>query len=165
MSRTTAPTLPVLMTRTVWWAFTVLMLTSIHHVYGAIRYATPWRMNVMMVSVVTIAILFGTRHVAWQHKGWAVSRPAFWIFAGTALILPVLGIGLFEGGYNHLVKDALFMSGASPDLMRRFFPPPAYELPNDAFFEATGVLQVVPAFLTGWALIRLVRTWWAEVRA
>jgi hypothetical protein len=31
--------------------------------------------------------------------------------------------------------------------MTRLFPPPTYELPNDAFFEITGILQVVPAAL------------------
>ncbi|WP_243286254.1 hypothetical protein [Geothrix terrae] len=165
MSRTTTPTLPVLMTRAAWWAFSVLMLTSIHHAYGAIRYATPWRMHVTLVSVVTIGILFGARHVAWQQRGWATSSLAFWIFVGTALIVPVFVIGLFEGGYNHFVKDALYMSGAPAGLMRRLFPPPAYELPNDVFFEATGVLQVIPALLTGAALIRLVRKWRGDVHA
>lgn len=165
MFRPTTPTLPVLMTRAAWWAFAVLMLTSIHHAYGAIRYATPWRMHVLLVSVVTIAILFGARHVAWQQRGWATSSLAFWIFVGTALIVPVVAIGLFEGGYNHCVKDALYMSGASADLMRRLFPPPAYELPNDLFFEVTGVLQVIPALMTGVALICLVQKWRENVRA
>jgi hypothetical protein len=29
--------------------------------------------------------------------------------------------------------------------MTRLFPPPTYEMPNDLFFELTGVLHVVPA--------------------
>jgi len=41
--------------------------------------------------------------------------------------------------------------------MRRLFPPPRYELPDDAFFEVTGVLQVVPAAITGYYLCRFVQ--------
>jgi hypothetical protein len=40
----------------------------------------------------------------------------------------------------------------------RLFPPPKYELPNDAFFEITGVLQVVPAALAAAKLYRLARS-------
>jgi peroxiredoxin len=42
------------------------------------------------------------------------------------------------------------------------FPPPAYELPNNALFEITRVLQVVPAGMAGRLLYRLVRSRWAR---
>ena len=47
------------------------------------------------------------------------------------------------------MKDALYLAGAPPAFMRRLFPPPTYELPNDLFFEVTGVLHLVPAIVTG----------------
>lgn len=69
---------------------------------------------------------------------------------------PFLGFGVFEGVYNHGVKDALYFAHASPDLMLRLFPPPTYEMPNNAFFEITGVLQIVPGIVTGHYLYRFL---------
>ena len=42
-------------------------------------------------------------------------------------------------------------------LMHRLFPPPTYEMPDDDFFEVTGVLQllaVLPAIYYTYRLIR-----------
>jgi hypothetical protein len=55
------------------------------------------------------------------------------------------------------VKDGLYLAGTSPALMHRLFPPPTYELPNDLFFEVTGVQQLVLGILTGYRLYRFVR--------
>jgi hypothetical protein len=41
--------------------------------------------------------------------------------------------------------------------MMRLFPPPAYEMPNNGFFEITGVIQVIPGFMTGYYLYRFVQ--------
>src|SRR5215813_352913 len=71
--------------------------------------------------------------------GRLVGKIAFWMFTMTAMLIPVIGIGLFEGGYNHVLKDLLYFSGASDTLMTRLFPPPTYEMPGDAFFEITGI--------------------------
>jgi hypothetical protein len=43
----------------------------------------------------------------------------------------------------------------APAVMVRLFPPPTYEMPNDAFFEITGMLQVVPAALAAWDVYRM----------
>ncbi len=47
-----------------------------------------------------------------------------------ALAFAVLVTGLFEGAYNHAVKNALFLAGAPRSLLLRMFPSPTYELPN-----------------------------------
>jgi hypothetical protein len=70
---------------------------------------------------------------------------------------PVLAIGAFEGVYNHVAKDALFLAGAPRTLLLRLFPPPTYEMPNDPWFEVSGVLQVIPAAFAGLASLRFVR--------
>jgi hypothetical protein len=44
--------------------------------------------------------------------------------------------------------------------MRRLFPQPAYELPNDVFFEVTGVQQLILGVLTGRHLYSLVWNRW-----
>jgi hypothetical protein len=67
---------------------------------------------------------------------------AFWLAITCIIIFPITMIGLFEGGYNHLIKDALYFAGASMMLMHSLFPPPTYEMPDDVFFEFTGVLQL-----------------------
>jgi len=41
--------------------------------------------------------------------------------------------------------------------MTRLFPPPAYEMPNNVLFEITGVMQVVPGFMTGYYLYQFMR--------
>ena len=79
-----------------------------------------------------------------------VREIAFWVFTAVVLVVPVALIGLFEGAYNHALKNALYFAGASSTLMNRLFPPPTYELPNDVFFEATGVMQAVLGGITAW---------------
>lgn len=56
-----------------------------------------------------------------------------------------------------MLKNALFLAGASEAQMREICPALRCELPNDWFFEVTGVLQVVPAAVTAFYLRRLVR--------
>jgi hypothetical protein len=132
-------------------AVAVLLLTDVHHVYGAYVYQTPWRYHVLLLSIpAMLGILWSHRRL--RHRpGDAFAR---WILGLTTLIVPVLGIGAFEGFYNHLVKDVLYVHGTSSALMRRLFPPPRYEMPNDAFFEITGIAQAILGAATAWHLYR-----------
>jgi hypothetical protein len=125
----------------------VLLLTSVHHAYGAFVYRTPWRLHMVGVAAVTAVVLLGA--LALSRARWA-----FFLFALTTLAVPVGMVGAFEGFYNHVLKNVFYFGGASGALLERLFPPPTYELPNDFFFELTGVLQVVPAVL---ALVHLFR--------
>jgi Ca2+/Na+ antiporter len=132
----------------------VFVLTSIHHGYGAYLYRTPWRLHAAIVSggatmlMAGLLMLFRSRHMG------TVAR---WCFVILGLLVPFVAFGIFEGGYNHTVKDVLYFSNASPQLIRRLFPPGLYELPNDMFFEVTGVLQIIPGVLTGYYLFELAR--------
>ncbi|MCY1019963.1 hypothetical protein [Pyxidicoccus sp. MSG2] len=128
-------------------SLTVLLLTSVHHAYGAFIYRTPWRLHMVGVAAVTAVVLLGA--LALSRARWA-----FFLFALTTLAVPVGMVGAFEGFYNHVLKNVFYFGGASVALLERLFPPPTYELPNDFFFELTGVLQVVPAVL---ALVQLLR--------
>lgn len=143
-----------LLSRTTWSALAALMLTTVHHVYGAYVYDTPWRLHAAHVSALVAVAIAGSRLVLRRSRGNLTGRIAFGVFALLTLVVPVLLIGIFEGAYNHVLKNALYFAGASPALMGRLFPPPTYELPNDAFFEITGVLQVVPTALAAWYLYR-----------
>lgn len=84
-------------------------------------------------------------------------RVALAVFALGAALHVVLAIGVFEGLYNHVIKNLLFFGGLPLDLHHRLFPPPTYEVPNDVIFEVTGILQVVPAGYAALGLARLLR--------
>jgi hypothetical protein len=157
MSGATSMSSQHLASRVAWSALSVLLLTSVHHAYGAYVYDTPWRLHVVFVSVIVAALIFGSLLALQRWPTTVAGEIAFWVFAAVTLLFPVAGIGLFEGGYNHTLKDALYFTGASGALMHRMFPPPAYELPNDLLFEVTGVLQLVPGTITGYLLYLFVR--------
>jgi hypothetical protein len=144
------------LSRVTRYALAVLLLTSVHHAYGAYAYHTPWRLHVVFVSALAAAAMIGPLVVTQRTADETVREIAFSVFTAVVLVVPVALIGLFEGAYNHALKNALYFAGASSTLMNRLFPPPTYELPNDLFFEATGVLQAVLGSITAWLLYRLV---------
>jgi hypothetical protein len=146
-----------LIARVTWVALAVLLLTTVHHVYGAYVYDTPWRLHVGFVSGFAAAAIVGALLIIRRGVDDVFSEIAFWIFVSVTLVFPVLLIGAFEGGYNHVLKDTLYFAGAPWSLMNRLFPPPTYELPDNLFFEMTGVMQLVPGSLTGWFLYCLLR--------
>jgi peroxiredoxin len=133
-----------------------LALTAAHHVYGGLIYRTPWRLH-GAVAVLPIGLVLLALHRAYEkHTAERRGRLAGYALALVVIVFPVLIIGAFEGFYNHVVKNVLFFAGASADLLARMFPSPTYEMPNDAVFEISGMLQVVPAWLAGGATVRLV---------
>ena len=73
------------------------------------------------------------------------------------LLVPVGLIGFFEGGYNHGVKNVLYFGGLPRATLDQLFPPPRYEMPNDLWFEVTGILQF---FLGLCAAYYLWKLWW-----
>jgi hypothetical protein len=139
---------PALSTRALLACLATMLLTSFHHAYGAIIYATPWRMHVVAVCVIAAPLAAGL--LALQRRapqGSRMERAAFWAFAGLDLLFPILAIGGFEGVYNHVLKNLLYYGGASQELFNVMFPPPTYEAPTNFLFEFTGILQVLPALL------------------
>jgi hypothetical protein len=121
----------------------VLMgLTSIHHVYGAVIYKTPWRAHVLFISipVITITIIL-TRLILRAGNG--TQKFLLWLYWVIILCASVLLIGVFEGLYNHVLKNSLFFSGLPEAWMHKIFPSGVYEMPNNIFFEVTGVMQGV----------------------
>jgi hypothetical protein len=121
----------------------LMTLTIVHHVYGAIVYNTPWRTYVALVTIPVI--IFTTIVSKTINKHYDYKKLLLWIFCGVTLIVPVIAIGLFEGFYNHLLKNILFFAGTGYSTMQRMFPPPKYEMPSDFFFEFTGICQAIVA--------------------
>jgi peroxiredoxin len=138
-------------------ALVTLGATAAHHVYGGIRYASPWRTHAavaaLLVAPVFIGLYLSIRRAPIAPRG----RAAGWALALLSLLYPITLIGGFEGSYNHVVKNWLYFGGMSRRRLLELFPPPTYELPNDVVFEVTGVLQVVPAGLGLVALLAFLR--------
>ncbi len=149
-----------LASRVMGYALAVLILTSVHHAYGAYIYDSPWRLHIVPIAALAAALIVGARVVLRRASTGATGTIAFWVFSLVTLIVPVVVIGLFEGGYNHAAKDLLYFGGASSEVMQALFPPPAYELPDDFFFEVTGLLQFVLAVVAGYFLYSLLWTRW-----
>lgn len=135
----------------------VLLLTAIHHIDGAQIYHTEWRSHVAFGALPSAAFIVLTLFVAARSAETRLGRVALWSAVIATAIIPVAGIGLFEGLYNHLLKNALYFGGAKRELLLKLFPPPAYEMPNNWFFEVTGILQFfvcLPAIYYGYVLLQ-----------
>jgi hypothetical protein len=138
-------------------ALATLGLFTAHHVYGALLYQTPWRHHAGVVALGVAAALLAMAALYRRRTATPAGRLAGGLLAVLALAFPVLLVGLYEGLYNHVLKDVLFLAGAPRELMLLLFPPPTYTLPDDVLFEASGALQALAALLTARALLRFVR--------
>jgi hypothetical protein len=132
--------------RIAWCSVVLAILTTIHHVYGAVLYDTPWRLHILVMSIpVIILTLILERQL--RKKELSSGCIKFWLLYFITLV-PSLGfIGVFEGIYNHLLKNIMYFGGAGDGLLQTLFPAPTYEMPNDLLFEITGVMQGVIAIV------------------
>lgn len=137
-------------------ALAVLALTAFHHAYGAIVYDTPWRFHVAIVAPLLGLAIARALYLGGSRSGTPSGIQWTRIAATLILIFPVGLIGLIEGGYNHLVKNLVyFVSGA--EAARGLFPPPAYELPDNLLFEATGLAQFPLALVAAYLALIILR--------
>ena len=129
----------------------VYIITTFHHLYGAAIYNTPWRRDVGtnggIVLLVCAVLLY-------LYKTYS-KRVYLLLYILINFIIFELGIGLFEGLYNHILKNILFFAGLTFSKWRSFFPAPAYEIPDNFLFESTGILQFFAALVSMSYLVRL----------
>ena len=132
----------------------VYLLTSFHHYYGAIVYNTPWRKDVVpnggAVMLVAILCLLLYRYV--NKKAFLV------IYLLLTFLVFSIGIGIFEGAYNHLLKDLLYFSGMKLSAWRMLYPAPTYEIPNNLIFETSGIAQFFVALFQVYYLSKVYRS-------
>ncbi|MEM7297372.1 MAG: hypothetical protein AAF391_03800 [Bacteroidota bacterium] len=132
----------------------VYLTTSIHHVYGAWLYDTPWRNHIAYQGftwlVISYVILLA--YVKWRYKIIA------WLFVVFAGFFFVGAIGFYEGFYNHVLKNILYFIGVNGEFLHTMYPPPKYELPNDLLFEITGVLTFGVCLWCLKTMIRLLKS-------
>ena len=127
----------------------VYLITSIHHVYGAWLYDTPWRTHIAYQGFTWLLVcyLIMVIYINWSKRllVWAYIVVAGFFFVGA--------IGFFEGAYNHVLKNILYFGGLSEDTLHLMYPPPKYLLPNDWFFEISGVLTL---FISLWCMRTMI---------
>lgn len=126
--------------RTTFFTALLLLLTAVHHVYGAIIYHTHWRLHVLFVAIPVMLLVYLLDRLLRKYPD---SNPLLVCYLFSVLLFPLLIIGLYEGVYNHLVKNIVFLVTGNNSFFRLLFPPPVYELPGDFWFEATGILQAL----------------------
>jgi len=143
-------------TRTQLAALATLVTTTLHHLYEAHHFDMPERGHhiVILSAISGGALVVATRRLRRRPA----SRAAFAVIAAVTLLV-VVGVGLFESAYGHAAKNAFYLAGASSQTILRLFPPPMWAPPSDVLFELTGVVQLVPAFVTGNWFYRLARAW------
>lgn len=131
-----------------------MLLTLIHHVYGAVIYGSPFRLHVAYFAIPVILVLVFTYRFSVKRLHTGKWKLAFWSFILTTLLISVGAIGIYEGGYNHLLKNILFFGGTSRAIFDRLYPP-IYELPDDLIFETTGILQFITGCIALYYLLKL----------
>ena len=127
------------------------LITSVHHIYGGIIYGTNWRIHGTLFTFIPLIISLASLYIYVR----AGNRIALGVY-GLMSHLWVLIIGLWEGGYNHVIKNIVYFSGASVEHMRELYPADLYDaLPNNFFFELTGILTFVFGMIAGWYTLQL----------
>jgi hypothetical protein len=137
-----------------------LLLTIAHHFYGAWLYATPWRHHVAIFAVPALFLLVTLHAIHRRHMFTRVGLAAGYTFAVITALVPVGLIGLFEGGYSHLLKNVVYFGGVRGASFDWWFPAPTYEIPNDLLFESSGVLQ----FVIGCYAAVTLAAFWRQLR-
>lgn len=138
-------------------SMSVLVLTVIHHVYGAVIYNSPFRLHIVFFVLPVMAVYFVVYSLIRRSPSKWYGTVSLWLFMILTLAIPVGMFGLIEGGYNHLMKNILYFGGATQPFLDRLFPPPTYEMPNDVWFEATGILQFFVGLYSAYRLLELWR--------
>jgi hypothetical protein len=123
-----------------------------HFLYSAKLYDDPYRAHPVAPIVLSLALVLLLATLYWR------SGRALFLWLLTAVVgLPFVGIfGAYHGGFSHILKLALYASGASPERLQDIFDSPDFAVPNDAVFEASGVACFAAAGVVAWALVRLL---------
>lgn len=138
-------------------AYTIAILygiTSIHHIYGGIVDSDPKRLFVPVLAAAPLLITQRALHV-YRRTG---SKTAMqWL--NVLVIIWWVGIqGLLHGAYAHVYKDLLYLAGVPTSEVHRYYynlNPAEHYPPDNLFFELTGGLEFVTAYVVALYTLRL----------
>lgn len=139
-------------------SLSIMILTLLHHAYGALIYEEPFRLHVVFIAIPVILIMIMSFRLFQRKSSALIKKLAFTVFMLVSISIPVSAIGLYEGGYNHLLKNVLYFGGSSQAMLNQLFPPPLYEMPNSFIFEVTGIFQ----FVLGIYAVYCMMLFWKE---
>jgi hypothetical protein len=131
------------------------LISSGHHWYGAVLYNTPWRVQVSWWIMGIVLLVYSLLYVHYKYAHNLIGKIALWAFFLGAVVFQS-GFTLFECVYSHVMKDILYFGGVPESLLLKLYPPPAYHLPDNWFFEVTGWLQLA-GFAAAWSALQVVR--------
>ncbi len=123
----------------------VLVLTMVHHVYGALLYETPERYHAVYIAGAALALMVSADWLSRRRPSSVLGRVAWWTGWSVNGVVAVLLFGAIEGFYNHVLKVALYFGGLPEHHMGRLYSDALFEMPNDVIFELTGGLHVIPS--------------------
>ena len=131
------------------------LVSIVHHWYGAVIYNTPWRVGVSYWIAGIVMIVYSLLYIYWENIDNIAGKIAMWIFLFCAIIFQA-GFIMFECVYSHVLKNILFFGGMPQSNLDTLYPSPAYHLPDNLFFEITGLLQLV-GFVAVWYAYRVFK--------
>jgi hypothetical protein len=130
-------------------------MTTIHHVYGAAIFETPWRLHIVFASIPVALIILAAAPIAKRTRSGVVSNVASWLYVAAIALFCIALIGFYEGGYNHLIPNIQYMHGVDHPLREGLYVPP-----DDLAFQLTGIAQFAAGLvssITLWAMLRADR--------
>jgi len=133
----------------------VIIVTTVHHVWGAYLYDTPWRLHIVFIGVPIAAIFSGLLIYAVPRHGTGAARLATWLAVILIVGFCTLLLGIYEGGYNHVLKNIVYFTQGPASWM---FPDGVTGIPDDVLFEVTGIAHLPAGILAAVASWRLLRS-------
>lgn len=149
--------LPTLTKQSWRWTAALGILTCLHHVYGGIVYSTSWRINDIIGGIAFLILCY----VLYLRYTQTQSKPILMWYLAISTVIFALAIGMYEGLYNHILKNILYFGGLDRNIWAILFPAPLYEVPSNWLFEISGIAQAllgVGLIISNIRLLRAART-------
>ena len=137
-----------------FWGCAVIAITTFHHVWGAYLYDTPWRLHIVFIGVPIAALFVVLLVFAAPRHGTRVARLTVWLAVILIVGFCTLMLGLYEGGYNHVLKNVVYFTQGP---VRWMFPDGITGIPDDIVFEVSGMAHLPAGLVAAWACWLLLR--------
>jgi hypothetical protein len=125
----------------------------VHALYGARRYE-----NASLNHVVIPALFWLALAVALAGAyAWRPSTPKRWLLVALVGLPYLVLFGLIHGAIVHGLKLVLYAAGTAPESLARLFAFGDFVVPDDTFFELTGLGTFFSALIVGGCLLRFLR--------
>jgi hypothetical protein len=152
------------------------VITYVHHVDEGLGFVFGFRLNSLLAPLTLGIPLLTTLGLLYLYQQ-TRHRFVLVVLSTTTVLWWVVGIGLFDGFYNHTLSVLLFLAGVPPQIMSMVYPsyvPPTTAsiltipcdgvqfrfcalTPNTVLYERTGILSFVAACLLILAVYWLIR--------